>query len=475
MLDKSQISLWFDQLPQPQRERPRLEENLDADAVIVGAGFTGLWTAYYLKQMQPRARVIVLEARTAGYGASGRNGGWLMGTLEGLEQMLAPMSLEERREAYAEVHGLVDEVARVASLEGIDCGLAKGGALSVAARFPEQLPWARAYYSALQAAGHSEQDYRWLSAAETAQRVCIDRPLGAVYTPHVAAIQPAKLVRGLAGAAEKAGVCIFENSEVLSMSGRESGSITVSTQAGSVRAERCVLALEGFHYGFNPNRSHIIPLQSNIIATEPLSTTQWNSLGFANRETMCDMSRMHTYLQRSADDRLIFGARGHYHFAARSMGDRLPSEHDKGFKVCRELMQRFFPQLGDVEISHVWAGTFGMARRFQPHIIFDQEQGIATAGGYGGEGVGTANLFGRTLAEMLAGKSTLRTGMPWVHRCSVREALPRWEPEPFRWLVYALIAQVFSYEEELYSRPSASRAHKRCIGRAANVIARILE
>ncbi|MGK4674031.1 NAD(P)/FAD-dependent oxidoreductase, partial [Pseudomonas aeruginosa] len=204
------LSLWMNQLDDPLEARPSLEESLEVDVAIVGAGYTGLWTAYYLKRRAPQLRVAIVEAETAGFGASGRNGGWLMGNLLGEDGLLAGLPPERRRAGYDLLHGIPDEVARVLQEEGIDCDYRKGGVLYCAARYPEQERRLRAYLHDLYAEGLDESDYRWLTPQELDQQLRIPGSYGAIHSPHCATIQPARLARGLARAVERLGVRLFE-------------------------------------------------------------------------------------------------------------------------------------------------------------------------------------------------------------------------------------------------------------------------
>ena len=177
------ISLWMDQLDEPLVARPSLEHDLDVNVAIIGAGYTGLWTAYYLKRQAPELKIAVIEAQTAGFGASGRNGGWLMGNLLGEDRLLAELAPQQRRASFDLLHGIPDEVAQVLAREGIDCDYRKGGALYCAARYPEQEGSLRRYLDKLYAQGLTEDDYRWLSPQQLAEQVRIAKPYGGIYAP----------------------------------------------------------------------------------------------------------------------------------------------------------------------------------------------------------------------------------------------------------------------------------------------------
>ena len=214
MTDWRNISLWMDQLDEPLQPRAALPASLHADVAIIGAGYSGLWTAYYLKRQAPHLRIVILEAHIAGFGASGRNGGWLMGAMLGEDRLLAGLPAAQRQASQQLLHGIPDEVASVLQREAIDCDLRKGGVLYCAARYPEQERAQRAYLHKLYAAGHSEADYRWLNPAELSLQVRMAGALGAIYSPHCATIQPARLVRGLARCVEQLGVELYEQSPV---------------------------------------------------------------------------------------------------------------------------------------------------------------------------------------------------------------------------------------------------------------------
>lgn len=448
------ISLWMTQLDDPLQARPALQGDLYADVAIIGAGYTGLWTAYYLKRQAPHLRVVILEAETAGFGASGRNGGWLMGNLLGEDRLLAHLAPAERKAAFDLLHGIPDEVAEVVAREGIDCDLRKGGVLYCAARYPEQEVRLRAYLGELRALGHSEEDYRWLAPNELAAQLRLANAFGAIYSPHCATIQPAKLVRDLARCVERLGVEIYEGSPVIDW---QPG--LLQTRQGRVIADWVVPAIEGYAATLPPLGNHQLPVQSLIVATEPLPADVWADIGLERGQAFSEFSRQVTYGQRSRDDRLIFGARGGYRF-----GGRLRSDFnltDDELCLRRHLMGELFPQLRKVRFTHSWGGNLGMARRFQPHMLRDSRNRIVLSGGYGGEGVGASNLGGRTLADLILGRDSELLRQPWVLSDSPIAQLRRWEPEPLRWLGYNAIIRSFVHEDEVLANPRSPAWRRR--------------
>jgi glycine/D-amino acid oxidase-like deaminating enzyme len=439
----------MDQLDEPLVARAALEQDLDVDVAIIGAGYTGLWTAYYLKRQAPDLNIVILEAQTAGFGASGRNGGWLMGNLLGEDRMLAASSPEQRRASYDLLHGIPDEVKNVIDREDIDCDYRKGGALYCAARYPEQEASLRQYLDRLYSQGLNESDYRWLSPEQLAQQIRVAKPYGAIYAPHVATLHPAKLVRGLARAVERLGVRIYENSPVNHW---QSGSLR--TARASVRSRWVVPAVEGYSVTLPPLGRYQLPVQSLIVATEPLSAATWDEIGLSHGQAFSESSRQVTYGQRTADNRLIFGARGGYRFAGKLRHDFDLTRSE--IELRQYLFGELFPQLRNVQITHGWGGNLGMSRHFKPHMLCDQASGIVLSGGYGGEGVGASNLGGRTLADLILQRDTERVRQPWVVPRGGLDALKAWEPEPCRWLGYNAIIRSFVHEDQTLANPASA-------------------
>ncbi|MEK1834018.1 MAG: FAD-dependent oxidoreductase, partial [Pseudomonas sp.] len=356
------ISLWMDQLDEPLLARPALEQDLDVDVAIIGAGYTGLWTAYYLKRLAPELDIAIVEAQTAGFGASGRNGGWLMGNLLGEDRLLADLPAEQRRASFELLHGIPDEVAIVLEREGIDCDYRKGGVLYCAARYPEQEASLRHYLDTLYHQGLTESDYRWLSPEQLAQQIRIAKPYGGIYAPHVATLHPAKLVRGLARTVGRMGVNIYENSPVIQW---QSGSLR--TAKAQVRSRWIVPAVEGYAATLPPLDRYQLPVQSLLVATEPLSAATWDEIGLSHGQAFSESSRQVTYGQRTADNRLVFGARGGYQFAGKLRHDFDLTASE--IELRRYLFSELFPQLKNVRITHAWGGNLGMSRRFKPHML----------------------------------------------------------------------------------------------------------
>jgi len=406
-----------------------LGRDIDVDVCIVGAGFTGLWTAYHLAERDPGLRIAVVEREVAGFGASGRNGGWCSALFATSDAALARLyGVGAMRAMRRAMQHSVDAVGDTARAEGIDCHFAKGGTV-VAARSPAQLGRARDEIATARALGFGEDDLRFMEADEARSQLGIDGLLGATFTPHCAAIQPALLARGLADALERRGVSIYEGTEVTDIVGAEGARRpVVSTHGGEVRCEVVVRCMEAWTPTLPGLRRAVAPVYSLMVATEPLSDDFWSEAGLAQRTTFSDYRHMIIYGQRTHDGRIAFGGRGApYHFgsAVRPSYDDVASVHSLLGQTLREL----FPALGRAEITHSWGGPLGLPRDWHSSVGLDKHRGIAWAGGYVGDGVSTTNLAGRTLADLICGVPSDLTALPWVNHHS-----PAWEPEPFRWL-----------------------------------------
>jgi glycine/D-amino acid oxidase-like deaminating enzyme len=423
------LSLWWDTLETSRPHRPPLPGDGDVDVVVVGAGLTGLWTARSLKLADPAMRVAVVEREVAGFGASGRNGGWCSALFAASEARLTRThGATAARAMRRTMEATVDEVGRAVAHEGIDCAFAKGGTV-VAARNQAQVLRARAALDAARAAGVGEEDLCWLEGPEAQRRLGASMVLGATFTPHCATVHPARLVQGLAAAAERLGVAIYEHTTVTAVdAGVQGRRPTVRTDRGTLRAEVVVLAMEGWTTQLPIRRRTLAPIYSLMVATEPLGPAQWERIGLHQRETFADHRHVIIYGQRTADDRLAFGGRGApYHFgsAIRPSYDHVPRVHE----MLRLALVDLFPDLEGTRLTHAWGGPLGVPRDWFPSVGLDRWSGLAWAGGYVGDGVSTTNLAGRTLADLIVGNDSELVHLPWVDHRS-----PRWEPEPLRWL-----------------------------------------
>jgi glycine/D-amino acid oxidase-like deaminating enzyme len=409
-------------LDSPIEPTAPLSQDIDADVAIVGAGFTGLWTAYYLKRARPDARIVIVEKEFAGFGASGRNGGWASALLP---TSLATLAAEHGREsalAFARaMRESVDELISAAGDVGADAHIAKGGTV-VVARTEVQLERAREDASEAKKWGLGD-NLVLLDQTAAADRLHATGTLGGTFTPDCAVIQPARLVRALAAAVMDLGVGLYEHTAATNIRPHR-----VETPGGVVTATHVIRATEGYTAQLPGYERHVVPVYSLMIATAPLSDSQWADIGLAHRETFSDYRHLIIYGQRTADGRMVFGGRGapyHYGSATRPEFD----SHAGVFAKLHATLVEMFPGLTHTPITHRWGGALGIARDWHASVGLDGATGIGWAGGYVGDGVTTTNLAGRTLRDLILGQDSELTRLPWVDHHS-----RRWEVEPLRWL-----------------------------------------
>ncbi len=435
------LSFWHDTVPGSLEPQDPLDGDCDADVAIAGAGFTGLWTAYYLKKARPELRVVVCEREIAGFGASGRNGGWCSALFPASLSKLDRMGGRDAAIAmYRAMQQTVDEVGAAAAAEGIDCHWAKGGTVQLA-RSAVQLERARAEIAEAREFGFGPEDLDLLDRDAATAIAAADGVLGGVYTPHCAAIHPSRLARGLAEAVRRHGVALHESTPVTRI---EPGALV--TAAGTVRARHVIRATEGYTPQLPGEHRTVMPVYSLMIATEPLPDAVWEHIGLAARPTFGDLRHMIIYGQRTADGRFAFGGRGapyHLGSSVRPAYDRVPAVH----AALRRTLAELFPVLADFKVTHTWGGPLGIPRDWCASVGLDPATGLGWAGGYVGDGVATTNLAGRTLADLVLGQDTPLTRLPWVGHRS-----PRWETEPLRWLGANAGLQLMSFADRHESR-----------------------
>jgi glycine/D-amino acid oxidase-like deaminating enzyme len=417
-----EVSFWYRDIGLPQR-RPALPGNLEVDVALVGGGLTSLWTAYYLKRDQPDLRIAVLEKEFAGFGASGRNGGWLTAELPGQARRYAAThgwgaAVAMQRQMFA----AVDQVIEVAAKEGIEADIVKNGVLHLATN-PAQERRLLGLRPQLAHEGWGAADLVTLDQQALEQRVRVPGARIALWSPHAARIHPARLVRGLADVVEAMGVAIYEGTEVT----RVEPSRAV-TRHGTVRATYVLRALEGFTAGLPGRRREWLPMNSSMIATAPLPEAAWDEIGWGGAEVLGDEAHSYCYAQRTADGRIAIGGRGiPYRFGSRH--DDAGRTQPRTVAQLRAILHQHFPAASAVPVEHAWSGVLGVPRDWCATVHLDRTTGLGWAGGYVGHGVTSTNLAGRTLRDLVLGRDTELTALPWVDR-RVRP----WEPEPLRWL-----------------------------------------
>ena len=442
------LSLWLDTFEGDLTPQNPIRRDTSADVAIIGGGFTGLWTAWYLTELDPELRVVVLEKDICGFGASGRNGGWCVGELvAGVDTFAKWSSHDEAMRLARAVFDTVDEVGRVTRAQGIDCGYQKGGTVYLARNAPQEKRQ-RALIDAERAHGFTEEEIGLLTADEARARVNATDVRSGVHFAATAAIDPARLVRGLADACRSRGVEIHESSPVIAV---EPGRVV--TSRSTVRAPVVVRGLEGYTRNLPGHRRSMVPLYSLMVATEPLDDAVFDEIGLEGRPTFADDRYAVIYGQRTEDNRIAFGGRGvPYVFGSRITPK--VERHEPTHALVERTLVELFPALADARITHRWGGVLGAPRNFTPSVNFDPATGMANAGGYVGEGVAPSNLAGRTLADLIMGADTERTSLPWVNHPS-----RKWDPEPLRFLgVWGTRRVMFAADQHEYATNEESKA-----------------
>lgn len=419
------LSLWSES--REEFDFPEIDLSARFDVVIVGAGYTGLWTALTLKAMQPDLSVVVVDAATPGFGASGRNGGWCSGLFPVPIESLA--SIHGRAQAIAMQRAAiaaVDDVGKFVAQNRIDCDWVKSGTLTVATNEVQEHR-IRADIEEQRRFGLGEDDVRWLTAHETSTRVNVAGARGALFSPHCAVIHPMKLVNGLVRCAINSGVHFVTHCRVGLIDDR---GVTGTLNGVPIRisADWVVRATEGYTPRLGGEARSVIPLYSYMVATEPLPDTTWTEIGWSQRETLAEGRQMVTYAQRSSDGRIVFGGRGAgYRFAS-----RISPRFDTNTRVRHRIeltLRTLFPACAATAITHHWGGPLAVPRDWHPSVTVDSSARRVSAGGYVGDGVALSHIAGRAVAAAILGRDT-----PDLHLPMTQHVNRRWEPEPLRWI-----------------------------------------
>ncbi|HEX5728308.1 FAD-dependent oxidoreductase [Microbacterium sp.] len=424
-LDQTRQSVfWLDDIPD-QPDRPSVRGVQDVDLVIVGGGYTGLWTALLARRRDPDARIAIVDARTIGWAASGRNGGFCEASLtHGRDNGLSrwPDEIDTLDRLGREN---LDAMGADIAEWGIDAEWERVGALGVATE-PHQLVWLDEW--AQDAAARGEQGVERLDRAQLQAEVASPAYLGAVFEAHTnALVHPGKLAAGLARAAEERGIQIFEHSPVRRLDTSVNG-VEVVTRDGRVTAPRAVLATNVFPSLLRRNALMTVPVYDYVLMTEPLSDSQRAAIGWRGRQGLSDLANQFHYFRQTADGRILFGGYDAvYHY-----GGRVRAEYENRPESYRRLAGHFFtmfPQLEGLRFTHRWAGAIDTCSRFCAFYGSARDGKVAYAAGFTGLGVAATRFAGEVMLDLLDGTPTERTSLQMVQQ----KPLP-FPPEPAAFL-----------------------------------------
>lgn len=447
-LVNGEVSFWLRQLEDQARRAP-LDGSREADVAIVGGGLTGLWTAYYLKKASPDLDIVVLEKEFAGFGASGRNGGWISAEPPGqLRRYAEAHGVDAARRFQQAMFSTLGEIAKVLAEEGIDADQQHDGVLHIA-RNAAQERRTLAHAQELRNWGWETDDLHVLDTEQTARWLRVEGARRGVWTPHGIRVQPAKLVCGLAEVVERLGVTIHESTAV-----NRIGSGAAVTSRGTVRARVVVRALEGYTRTLTGHRRTMLPMNSSMIVTEPLPERTWQEIGWERPVLLGDEAHCFTYTQKTADGRIAVGGRG-VPYNAGPRFDRNGATDAKAVGQLKATLRSLFPAASSAKLEHTWTGVLGVPRDWCAAVRFDRATGMADAGGYVGHGLTGTNLAARTLRDLVLGEPTELTALPWVGRTA-----RSWEPEPLRWIGASSLYTTYRLADRLEDQSASSATSK---------------
>ena len=442
---------WVSEAP-PVDPAPALEGEHAFDVVVVGGGYTGLWTAWHLKRLQPAASVALCEAAACGQGPSGRNGGFVNALWFSLPAMRRRFGDGAARGIAAAAQDSVDEVGRFCDEQRVDAWFRRGGYVQVSTAPAWDGAW-RPATTACRELGF-EGVARELAEGEVAGRCASPLFRAGVLYPGAATVQPARLARGLRERVIEAGVEVFERSPVGRV-GRRGGALVADGARGRIRAGAAVLATGGKLVGLPRMRRRLTLTSSHMVITEPVPDLL-EEIGWTGGECITDSRSMIHYFRTTPDGRIAFGwGGGRIVYGARTSGR---AERDPA--VIAELerhLVRFFPGLRGRRVDHAWGGPIDVSPSHLP-VIDELEPGVHCAFGYTGHGVGPSQMVGRALASLALDRRDEPTRLALISPEAVR--VP---PEPFRFIGGSLIRSALLRKETAEEQGRRADPLTRCV------------
>ena len=380
------------------------EGEMRADVVIVGGGFSGLWTAYHLLKDDPGMTVVVIEGSAVGYGASGRNGGFAMTLMNrGLKELIAAVGAEPAKALHLAAEEAVDSIGRVCEAEAIDADLQPNGLLTIS-NSPLQDAIMRDEFEAAQRLGLGGIEF--LEKADIQSSVHSETFRCALREASCTLLNPARLVRGLKRAVIRAGGRVFEQTPMERLE-QTNGGVRVVTEKGVIEAQRALLAANAYSSRIPSLERYVLPFYSYILLSEPLSDEQWSRVGWAGREGLEDRRTFLHYMRPTIDGRMMWAGRD-----APYRPNGPDPKYDRDERVFKRLEETFawtFPQLDDVKFEYRWGGPIGVTGSFMPSAGWLEEGRVAYAFGFAGHGVAITNMVAMAMRDLILERDTDRT------------------------------------------------------------------
>ena len=421
-MKRGDISFW---LTRPDAPAPpptqSLERDVDCDVAIIGGGLSGLWVAWALAQRHPDLSIAVLEAERLGFGASGRNGGWLSAKQVGVRRALARGAggAQAVIEMQDRLEHACTEVVQILGADNID---ARHGGWTQLVRSESELRRARNYVDEARRWNLSESSIRLMSSEEAYERIHARGIMGAIHSPHNYCVDPVKMVFTLASLVMNAGVTVYTGARVTDIA---PGRLRVGPH--TVKAPQVVVATEGYTATQSGQRRRMLPLNSSMLVTEPLSPQQWDQVGWDHHDGVSATAHTYFYGERTPDGRIAIGGRGRpYRFASKTDIDG--AVDSATVNSLMQVVDDLFPGL-NAKPAHAWCGVIGVTRDWSPFLDFDASAQILRMGGYAGQGLTASYVAGLAAADLLTGRKSFLSTSAWV-----RPVPRRWEPEPLRWI-----------------------------------------
>ena len=438
MEDYTKKSFWL--ASSPYTENPPLEGEIKVDVAIIGGGFTGIASSYFLKQQEPSLRVAVLESEVVGYGASGRNGGFAM-TLFGMTMGLTALRFGKQKalEAHRYMEKAVDLVKDLVIKHNIDCDFEFPGFLRVAttAKFEKRIKHEVELAQSLGIKG-----IEWIDREKTIEQVNSPLYLGAWWEPRCGLVNPAKLVRGLMKVAQGMGVDFYDRTPVLEV--KKNGKIHLKTPGGSVIADKLVFATNAYSHLIPQLRRKQVPVFTYIVLTEPLREEHFKEIRWKNRQGIEDARDFVHYYRLTRDNRLLMGGRDITFAVGKDMDKDL---NERIFKQLEGDIVLTFPALKDVKITHRWGGPVSVPTDLSPAMGYLGDKRIVYSLGCVGHGVALTHMNGWTISDLLLEKKTERTETFFVNRTVIP-----WPPEPFRFIMSSAIYSYMRMEDKVLDK-----------------------